>query len=65
MMMKFKEFEIVRTLVKKENVEARSQGTIVDVLENPEGYIVEFCNDTDYEPWATQTYRPDEIEIAK
>ncbi len=46
--MRFKEFEDVRTLAKKENVEAGSLGTIIDVLENPEGYIVEFCNDTDF-----------------
>ena len=63
--MKFKEFENVRTLVKKEDVEIGSLGTIIDVLENPEGYIVEFCGDADFEPWATKTYRPDEIEIAK
>lgn len=63
--MKFKEFDEVRTLVKKGDVEPGSLGTIIDVLEHPEGYIVEFCNDTDYEPWATETYHPDEIEIAK
>ena len=63
--MKFKEFEDVRTLVKKGDVEAGRLGTIIDVLENPEGYIVEFCNDTDFEPWATETYHPNEIETAK
>lgn len=63
--MKLKEFEDVRTLVKKGDVEAGSLGTIIDVLENPEGYIVEFCNDTDFEPWATEAYHPGEIEKAK
>ncbi len=63
--MRFKEFEDVRTLIRKGNVEAGSLGTIIDVLENPEGYIVEFCNNADSEPWATETYHPDEIETAK
>lgn len=63
--MRFKEFEDVRTLVKKGNVEAGSLGTVIDVLENPEGYILEFCNNTDFEPWATETYHPNEIESAK
>ena len=63
--MKLKESENVRTLVKKENIEPRTHGTIIDVLENPEGYIVDFCNNTDFEPWVTETYHPDKIEIAE
>ena len=63
--MKFKEFEDVSILVKKGDVEAGSLGTIINVLENPEGYIVEFCNDTDFEPLATESYHSNEIEIAK
>ncbi len=63
--MRFKEFEDVRTLIKKGNVEAGSLGTIIDVLENPEGYIVEFCNNADFEPWATETYHQNELESAK
>lgn len=59
--MKFKAFIKVKTLVKKGNVNPGEIGTIIDVLEDPEGYIVEFCNDTDYEPWAIETYRPGEI----
>ena len=63
--MKFKEFFEVKTLVKKENVEIGQIGTIIHVLTNPEGYIVEFCNDTDYAPWAMETYKPSEIEAVK
>jgi len=62
--MKFKEFVKVKTLVKKGNVEAGEIGTVIDILEDPEGYIVEFCNDTDYAPWAIETYHPNELEIA-
>ena len=42
--MKYKEFIEVKTLVKKGKVEARQIGTIISILENPEGYIVEFCH---------------------
>lgn len=63
--MKFKEFNKVKTLLKKGKVEVGQIGTIIDVLENPEGYIVEFCNDVDYEPWAVETYHPNELENIK
>ncbi len=64
--MKFKEFIDVRTLVKKGNVEIGEIGTIIDALNYPhEGYIVEFCNEEDYVPWATETYYPDELEEIK
>ncbi len=63
--MKFKEFIEVKTLVKKGKVEVGQIGTIISILENPEGYIVEFCNVTDYEPWAIETYHPSEIEPIK
>ena len=63
--MKYKEFIEVKTLVKKGKVEARQIGTIISILENPEGYIVEFCHDTDYEPWAIETYHSSEIEPIK
>ena len=46
-------------------MEARQIGTIISILENPEGYIVEFCHDTDYESWAIETYHPSEIEPIK
>ncbi|HBF67793.1 MAG TPA: hypothetical protein DDW20_00515 [Firmicutes bacterium] len=61
--MKFKIFEEVKTLVKKGNVEAGEVGLIIDVLSSPrEGYIVEFCNDNDYSPWAIVTYYSHELE---
>ncbi|MCQ2815498.1 MAG: hypothetical protein MJ227_04460 [Bacilli bacterium] len=64
--MKFNEFVKVKTLVKKNNVEIGEVGIIIDALDKPtEGYIVEFCNDEDYEPWATETYYPNEIELVK
>ena len=64
--MKFKEFIEVKTLVKKGDVDVGEIGTIICALNHPrEGYIVEFCNDTDYTPWATETYEKDEIEEAK
>ena len=64
--MKFKEFIEVKTLVEKVNVHIGEIGTIICALNHPrEGYIVEFCNDTDYTPWATETYVPDEIEEIK
>lgn len=61
--MKFNIFEKVKTLVKKNDVEAGVVGLIIDVLNDPrEGYIVEFCNDEDYSPWATETYYPNELD---
>lgn len=60
--MKYKEFIKVKTLVKKGKVNIGEIGTIIHVFDNPEGYIVEFCNNTDYEPWALETYYPNEIE---
>ena len=60
--MKFKEFIKVKTLVKKGKVEIGEVGIIIDVLENPEGYIVEFSDDNDYEPKAVETYHPNEID---
>lgn len=63
--MKFKEFIEVKTLVTKGNVKKGEIGTIIDALSNPEGYIVEFCNDVDYAPWAIETYDPDELEEIK
>lgn len=61
--MKFKEFIEVKTLIKKGNVDVGEIGIIIDALDDPDvGYIVEFCNDTDYAPWATESYGHDEIE---
>ena len=40
--MKFKEFTNVITLVKKGNVKVGQIGTIIHVLTDPEGYIVNF-----------------------
>ena len=39
--------------------------TIINALSNPEGYIVEFCDDADYAPWAIETYDPSELEEIK
>ncbi len=64
--MKFKEFIEVKTLVSKGNVKKGEVGIIIDAMEEPkEGYFVEFCNDTDYEPWAIETYFPEELEEYK
>lgn len=64
--MKFKEFIKVRTLVKKGNVNKGEIGIIIDAMSEPkEGYFVEFCNDVDYEPWAIETYFPEELEEIK
>lgn len=63
--MKFKEFIEVKTLVSKGNVKKGEIGTIIDVLDDPESYIVEFCNDVDYAPWAIETYDANELEEIK
>ena len=64
--MKFKEYTYVRTLVDRGNVKAGEIGYIIDVLNNPcEGYILEFSQDGGYEPWALETYDPDELEEIK
>ena len=64
--MKFEEYSDVRTLVKKGKVKAGEIGTIIEVFDKPcEGYMVEFCNDEDYAPWAIETYDADELEKVK
>jgi len=63
--MKFKDNQEVITLVDKGNVKKGSIGVIACVFDNPEGYDVEFSNETDYEPWGYETYLPSELALKK